>query len=251
MHEKEAKTILSTQNGMNLYCGCSYGCVLCDVRATGGRMKHPADDIEIRVNAPELLEVALRRKRSKCMIMTGSMGDPYQPVEEERGLMRRCLEVKSDTVTLKSELEFTTSYLELQAARFGDRIAYSIESDVDDDYLILPLIIQPLVENAFVHGIESSKSNGKIDIRIYYCGECVYLDVSDNGKGITPERLREINDKLAENDTSSGKSIGLTNVNKRVKMYFGDEYGLSVRSTPGQGTEMRVILPRNPETKSH
>ncbi len=93
MHEKEAKTILSTQNGMNLYCGCSYGCVLCDVRATGGRMKHPADDIEIRVNAPELLEVALRRKRSKCMIMTGSMGDPYQPVEEERGLMRRCLEV--------------------------------------------------------------------------------------------------------------------------------------------------------------
>ena len=106
------------------------------------------------------------------------------------------------------------------------------------------------MENAFVHGIESSKSNGKIAIRIRYRGEYVYIDVCDNGRGITPERLKEIHSKLEANDTSSGKSIGLTNVNKRVKMYFGDEYGLFVHSTPGEGTEMRVILPRYPETRT-
>ncbi len=163
--------------------------------------------------------------------------------------MRRCLEVKSDTVTLKSELEFTTSYLELQAARFGERVSYSVNSEVDGDYMVLPLIIQPLTENAFVHGIESSKENGMIKIHVYYCGEQVYIDVTDNGKGITPERLAEVNEKLRISDTSSGKSIGLTNVNKRVKMYFGKEYGLSIRSNPGYGTEIRVILPRFPETK--
>ena len=68
--------------------------------------------------------------------------------------MRRCLEVKDGMVTLESELEFTKSYLELQSARFGDRVSYSIYCEVDTNYKILPLIIQPIVENAFVHGIE-------------------------------------------------------------------------------------------------
>ncbi|MBQ8568331.1 MAG: sensor histidine kinase [Oscillospiraceae bacterium] len=162
--------------------------------------------------------------------------------------MRRCLEAKVGSVTLKSELDFTNSYLELQGARFGDRISYNIDSRVDDDYPILPLIIQPVVENAFVHGIESSKENGRIEVTIYYCGEYVYIDVSDNGQGITAERMKQLEDKLAKNDTSSGKSIGLTNVNKRVKMYHGNEYGLSINSEEGNGTNVRIMLPREPES---
>ncbi len=158
--------------------------------------------------------------------------------------MRRCLEVKDGMVTLESELEFTKSYLELQSARFGDRVSYNIYCEVDRQYKILPLIIQPIVENAFVHGIEGEKSNGKISIRVFYKGENVLIEVQDNGSGISSERLRELLAKLEKNDTSSGKSIGLTNVNKRIKMYHGEQYGMSVETVLGQGTTIRLAIPR-------
>ncbi len=161
--------------------------------------------------------------------------------------MRRCLEFKDGEVTLRSELEFTNSYLELQSARFGDRISYSIYSEVAKDYMILPLLIQPIVENAFVHGIESNKSNGRIEIKVYYHGEYVFVDVKDNGQGITRERLAELEKKLEISDTSSGKSIGLTNVHKRIKMYHGEQYGMSIKSNLGVGTVIRLALPRNPQ----
>ena len=158
--------------------------------------------------------------------------------------MRRCLEVKDGMVTLESELEFTKSYLELQSARFGDRVAYSIYCEVDRQYKILPLIIQPIVENAFVHGVEGAKANGKINIKVFYKGENVLIEVSDNGCGIEPDKLRLLLAKLEENDTSSGKSIGLTNVNKRIKMYHGEQYGMSVETVLGQGTTIRLTIPR-------
>ena len=158
--------------------------------------------------------------------------------------MRRCLEVKDGMVTLESELEFTKSYLELQSARFGDRVAYSIYCEVDRQYKILPLIIQPIVENAFVHGVESTKANGKINIKVCYKGENVLIEVSDNGCGIEPDKLRLLLAKLEKNDTSSGKSIGLTNVNKRIKMYHGEQYGMSVETTLGRGTTIRLTIPR-------
>ncbi|MGN0674157.1 MAG: sensor histidine kinase [Oscillospiraceae bacterium] len=158
--------------------------------------------------------------------------------------MRRCLEVKDGMVTLESELEFTKSYLELQSARFGDRVSYSIYCEVDRNYKILPLIIQPIVENAFVHGIESAKNNGKINVKVFYRGETVLIEVSDNGSGIAPDKLRELLAKLEKNDTSSGKSIGLTNVNKRIKMYHGEQYGMTVETVPGRGTTIRITLPR-------
>lgn len=158
--------------------------------------------------------------------------------------MRRCLEVKDGMVTLKSELEFTKSYLELQAARFGDRVSYSIYCEVDKKYMVLPLIIQPVVENAFVHGIEGEKANGRITVKVMYKSENVEICVSDNGQGISKAKLAELLEKLERNDTSSGKSIGLTNVNKRVKMYHGEQYGLSVKTAKGKGTDISIILPR-------
>ncbi len=158
--------------------------------------------------------------------------------------MRRCLEVKDGMVTLESELEFTKSYLELQAARFGDRVSYSIYCEVNRNYKILPLIIQPIVENAFVHGIEGEKANGKIDIKVFYRSGKVIIEVSDNGQGIPADKLRELLAKLEKNDTSSGKSIGLTNVNKRIKMYHGEQYGLTVETTLGHGTAIRITLPK-------
>lgn len=93
MHEVKAKGILSAQNGMNIYRGCTHGCIYCDARSTCYQMDHDFEDIEVKRNAPELLEQALRRKRKKCMIGTGAMSDPYLHLEEKLCLTRRCLEL--------------------------------------------------------------------------------------------------------------------------------------------------------------
>lgn len=93
MHLAKAKGILSAQNGMNIYRGCTHGCIYCDSRSKCYQILHDFEDIEVKSNAPELLEAALRSKRSKCMIGTGSMCDPYMHCEEELRMTRRCLEI--------------------------------------------------------------------------------------------------------------------------------------------------------------
>ncbi|MBQ8400701.1 MAG: radical SAM protein [Clostridia bacterium] len=93
MHYITAKSILSPRNGMNLYRGCTHGCIYCDSRSACYRMEHDFTDIAVKQNAPALLEDALRRKRKKCMIGTGAMCDPYMPLEKELRLTRRCLEI--------------------------------------------------------------------------------------------------------------------------------------------------------------
>lgn len=93
MHFVEAKGILSARNGMNLYRGCTHGCIYCDSRSKCYQMNHQFEDIEVKQNAIELLEDALKRKRRKCMISTGSMTDPYIPLENEIKSVRRALEL--------------------------------------------------------------------------------------------------------------------------------------------------------------
>ena len=93
MHYVRAKGILSAQNGMNLYRGCQHGCIYCDSRSRCYQMDHLFEDIEVKENAIELLERALRGKRHPCMIGTGAMSDPYIPLEMELGMTRKALEV--------------------------------------------------------------------------------------------------------------------------------------------------------------
>lgn len=93
MHTREVKGILSASNGMNLYRGCQHGCIYCDSRSKCYQMDHDFEDIEIKVNALSLLEKALKSKRKKCMIGTGSMCDPYMPLEKEIQLTRKSLEL--------------------------------------------------------------------------------------------------------------------------------------------------------------
>lgn len=92
MHLVQAKGLLSAQNGMNIYRGCTHGCIYCDSRSACYGMGHPFEDVEAKANAPALLEAALRRKKERCMIGTGAMSDPYWPGERELCLTRQCLE---------------------------------------------------------------------------------------------------------------------------------------------------------------
>ncbi|MBQ5311820.1 MAG: radical SAM protein, partial [Oscillospiraceae bacterium] len=95
MHFVKAKGILNGngRKGMNIYRGCTHGCIYCDGRSTCYNFTHPFEDIEVKENAPMLLEDALRRKRKKCMIGTGYISDPYVPCEEKLCLTRKCLEI--------------------------------------------------------------------------------------------------------------------------------------------------------------
>ncbi|GHT99366.1 radical SAM protein [Spirochaetia bacterium] len=93
MHLKEVKGILSSTNGMNISRGCVHGCIYCDARSKCYDMQHDFEDVEIKVNAPILLEDALKRKRKKCMIGTGAMSDPYIPIPENLANIRSCLEL--------------------------------------------------------------------------------------------------------------------------------------------------------------
>ncbi len=107
MHYVEVKGVLSAHNGMNLYRGCTHGCIYCDSRSKCYHIDHAFEDIEVKANAIELLEAALKRKRRKCMLGMGSMTDPYIPLEEEIGNVRRALALASRygfgvTLTTKS-----------------------------------------------------------------------------------------------------------------------------------------------------
>ncbi|GHT56305.1 radical SAM protein [Spirochaetia bacterium] len=93
MHFKETKGLLSSANGMNISRGCIHGCIYCDARSRCYDMRHDFEDVEIKINAPALLEDALKRKRKKCMIGTGAMSDPYIPLPENLANIRTCLEI--------------------------------------------------------------------------------------------------------------------------------------------------------------
>ncbi len=93
MRNITAKTILSNNNTMNVYRGCTHGCIYCDSRSECYGMTYEFENIQVKANAPELLDAALAKKKSKCVISTGAMTDPYMPLEKEIGMTRKCLEI--------------------------------------------------------------------------------------------------------------------------------------------------------------
>ena len=147
MHYVKAKGLLSNNNGMNIYRGCEHGCIYCDSRSRCYNMNHAFEDIEVKINAPELLEQALKHKRKRCMIGTGSMSDPYMPLEKELKLTRKCLEIidkynfgftlitKSDLVLrdldlLKKINEKTKCVVQMTITNFDDELCRIIEPNV-------------------------------------------------------------------------------------------------------------------------
>lgn len=159
-------------------------------------------------------------------------------------IMRRNLEVTDKIVSLKSEVDLLENYLSIQKVRFEDKIEYECNIDINiENCQILPLLIQPIVENAFVHGLENKKGKGTIIINIYNKNNCTVIDVIDNGFGIDPEKLVYINNQFTKEDNEVNKSIGLTNVNQRIKLFYGKEYGLNVVSEVDKGTKVIILLP--------
>lgn len=159
-------------------------------------------------------------------------------------IMRRNIQVSKSLVTLESELRLVEYYLKIQYYRFSDRIQSEIlvEENINQKCLILPLIIQPLVENAFVHGLEFKETDGKLKIEVT-CGECLTIQVEDNGCGISEKILRELKQDLNDFDKLDRTHIGICNVNQRIKLQYGEKYGLFINSIEGQKTIVKIQVP--------
>lgn len=149
--------------------------------------------------------------------------------------------------TLKKEIEHVENYLAIQKLRFGDRINYTLdvqEGLVTEEFQILPLLLQPIVENAVVHGLEHIDSNGHIGIKVYQNSkEQLKIVVSDNGKGMKPEEYEEVRKKLSTPGLKLESSIGVYNICERIRLHYGAEYGLQLESEYGQGTKVILVLP--------
>ncbi|WP_410494992.1 sensor histidine kinase [Cellulosilyticum sp. ST5] len=163
-------------------------------------------------------------------------------------LLRRNLEVSDRSVSLASELEMIEAYLSIQKFRFGERISYHIENEIESEkYYLLPLLLQPIVENAFIHGLEAKQGSGKIVCSIKEQNHCLKIAISDNGLGISKERLQQIQRSLHGEQIEERNRVGLKNINERIKLYYGDMYGITIESIEDQGTTVTIVLPKMQE----
>ncbi|WP_084821956.1 sensor histidine kinase [Bacillus sp. SA1-12] len=163
-------------------------------------------------------------------------------------LMRKSLEVGGSKIPLSSEIEMVRCYLEIQKFRYENRLNYELSIDpLSENMKILPLIIQPLVENAVIHGLEDREDGGMILIKTKVIAEFLTVTVEDNGSGMKEERLNEIIHMLAEHHEGNGNRIGLLNVHNRLQLTYGKQSGLMIDSQEGKGTKIQFNMPRGDE----
>ncbi len=159
------------------------------------------------------------------------------------GFFRIGLNKGKNIITIKDELKHAENYITIQHMRFKDKFTFKINADENVlNFATIKLIIQPLIENAVYHGMEFMDGDGEIIVNAYKKDNELYIDVIDNGMGIPPEFV----DKLLTHESRSkgkGSGVGLKNVQERIQLYFGKEYGLSILSEPDEGTIIRIHLP--------
>ena len=185
-------------------------------------------------------------------------------VEALSSFFRYSISKKGNLVTLRDELANIENYMLIQRYRFNNRFSMEIIIDEEDeaayDFLVPRLIIQPVIENAIFHGLEERMEDGIVSIEVIVTDLDMIITISDNGKGIGCEELEELNNRINANDMElddKNKSnqintgIALPNINRRIRLLFGKEYGVNVYSTLGKGTDVEIIIPANYKREEH
>jgi two-component system sensor histidine kinase YesM len=160
-------------------------------------------------------------------------------------LMRRSIEIGDRKITLKEELDIVRCYLELQKFRFDDeRLTYKLHLDHSAKRVeIPPLIVQPLVENAVVHGLEEVEERGIVFIDTRVESDRVVITVEDNGCGIPEDKMRAIENSFLDMEDAEEHRIGLRNVHQRLILTYGEGFGLKLECPPGSGTRITFSIP--------
>ena len=150
-------------------------------------------------------------------------------------------------IPVRDELEHVRNYLMIQQMRFKNKFTYTIEAKPETlELASLKLMLQPLVENAVYHGMEFMDGDGKIEVTAVRDGEELWLTIRDNGLGMTKEQVESLLSEQPHVTSRRGSGIGVKNVNERIRLYFGEQYGLLIESEPDEGTVIRIHLPAVP-----
>lgn len=164
-------------------------------------------------------------------------------IESISKILRYNIQNEGNFVSLEDELKVVQAYFYIQETRFQERIAFSLEVRGDIQQITLPpMIIQPLVENAIVHGLKDIRENGEVEVVVTREKEFVKIAVKDNGSGIEKERQEKLFNEVRE-ENKERKSIGLGNVKKRLELHFGRLNLIRIISEPGKGTTVLVYIP--------
>ncbi|WP_053375151.1 cache domain-containing sensor histidine kinase [Paenibacillus sp. FJAT-27812] len=162
-------------------------------------------------------------------------------------LFRIHIQTGKDTVTLKEELEHIRLYVKIQQLRFGDKIQYIERLAPNSETVqVMHFSLQPLIENAIVHGLERRSGPGQLEVSSLRSGNEMLIMIKDNGVGISEEQLKQLRYRLSQpSDTLDEAHIGIKNVHDRILFYFGEQYGLEIDSQLGEGTTISIRLPAN------
>lgn len=157
-------------------------------------------------------------------------------------LLRQSISNEKEFVTIREEIDYIRHYLIIQKMRYKDKLTYEINIDPDIQFCdILKLVVQPLVENAIYHGIKYKDGIGFIQVVGYRINEDICLEVIDNGAGITPEKLEHLFEPNCSHPKKNG--VGIINVQERLRMQYGEPYGLYYKSRPSEGTRVKILIP--------
>lgn len=182
----------------------------------------------------------------KWLIWQGKIEKSIETIDAFISLLRNTISNKNEMITILEEINNLKNYVLINHIRYGDNINVNFFVLPNcEDYIIPKLILQPFIENAFFHGF-ADKSNGSIHVFINEQNNNLVCEIIDNGVGIKNEDMRKILRQSAENHEHF-TSIGINNVNDRIKLLYGDEYGVTITSEENKGTNVRVVIPAQKE----
>ena len=200
---------------------------------------------------PHFLYNTLEAIRGDALSM--GMRDIAKITEALATFFRYTISNMDNLVSLEEELSNAENYFAIQNYRFGERVSMQVTiepgSESVVDYMVPKLTLQPIIENAIIHGIEGQIGPGTVSVAIATDGSRLLIDVTDDGVGMSEAALDEIRRRLVYPDVASGRDerhrggIALANVNNRIKLLFGEQYGLRVSSIEGAGTKVEIELP--------
>ncbi|WP_214625855.1 sensor histidine kinase [Paenibacillus agaridevorans] len=205
--------------------------------------KAQAIALQAQIN-PHFLFNTLETINWKVVRLTGRNNEATQMLLSLSTLLRLTLETKEDLVPIRKEIEHVRLYMEMQMIRYKDRFIFDCQ--VEDRLLecrIVKLTLQPIVENAIYYGIKHSPHKGIIRIRIFTREGVIVVRILDNGIGIPSLAVMQLNESFRRDHLQENEHIGLRNVNQRIRLAFGEQYGLTVRSRAKAGTIVEMTIP--------
>lgn len=206
--------------------------------------KAQAVALQSQIN-PHFLYNTLESVNWMALSLTGGKGNNVSNmVASLSGMLRLSLENTDKLIPLSQEIEHACCYIDIQKMRYDDK--FEVVWEVDEavlHYKILKITLQPLIENAIYHGIKPMDGKGTITIKSTVSGGNIIIEASDNGVGMCREDIERLNYNMSDDYIRENEHIGLFNVNQRIKLIYGEKFGLSIESAVGRGTTVKVLMP--------